>query len=741
MRIIKASILTLLGLIALLVLAVVVITATIDPNDYKTDIESAVGQHTTLTLTIDGDLGWSFIPLGIDVNNVTLKHSDGNTFTQLNQLSAQVGFLSLLKLSPQVHKVILDGLEVTLEKNEQGEANWDNITHKNEALPSSNSSESPDPSVSDTDTQQSSENKTKSQLNLEVEEVAITNTTIHYTDKQTNQSVSLKDFNLLANNITLGNEFPLDIQFSISNSRPQLDVDAKINAAIKIDKNMNVFEVNKLQSNYQLAGEVFNNKSVSASMNADTLLADLTKDTVSLNQFAVAFSNLALQADIEIQNLSEQPQLKGSLTVPDFSLQSLLASLGLPKIDTADPKVLQKLGFSTQLQGSAEDLQLNGINLKLDDTDYTGSLNYKSAGQFIATNITGTELNVDRYLPAPVDPVTQAIDTATGDKTKESTGSTESKSAQATSQPEAQLLPLETIRSLNFDISVIQQKLIAKNLKLNDLTLLANAKNGVITLTKLSGNLYEGNFDVNAIIDAKSDNPKWSINKTISNIQVMPLLKDFQNLDVISGGVNLKADIKTTGNTVSAIRNAAKGNAKFSFEQGALHGFNLTKLACEGFALINQDKVTKSDWGNTTDFQAMNGQLTIDGNTFTNNKLTAAMSGLALVGKGVIDAKSLSINYGVDLKAIGDLGDNACRVNEKIKGLAIPVLCKGSLEGDPAKLCKLDSSRLKDLVAAAGKKELKRKAEKEVDKQLKKYLNDDKPGAAKDVKKLIKGLF
>ena len=40
-----------------------------------------------------------------------------------------------------------------------------------------------------------------------------------------------------------------------------------------------------------------------------------------------------------------------------------------------------------------------------------------------------------------------------------------------------------------------------------------------------------------------------------------------------------------------------------------------------------------------------------------------------------------------------------------------------------------------------GKKELKRKAEKEVDKQLKKYLNDDKPGAAKDVKKLIKGLF
>ena len=327
--------------------------------------------------------------------------------------------------------------------------------------------------------------------------------------------------------------------------------------------------------------------------------------------------------------------------------------------------------------------------------------------------------------------------------TNKSTEATNKSSTQAvtSAQPESQLLPLETIRSLNLDISFIQQKLIAKNLKLNDLTLLMKAGDGVITVSEASGNLYEGRFDVNAKIDASSDNPKWTINKSVSNIQIMPLLKDLQDLEIISGGINLNADIKTAGNTVSALRKAAKGNASFDFDKGAFHGFNLAKLTCEGVALVNRDKVTKSDWSNKSEFQSMDGNLTINGNQFTNNSLTAAMSGLALIGKGVIDAETLSINYGVDLKAIGDLGDNACRVNEKVKELAIPIICAGSLNEDPAKLCKLDYNRMQDLITAAGKKELERKADKEVNKLLDKHLGDDDSETKKSVKKLFKGLF
>ena len=747
MRILKITLLTLLGLIALLLIAIVTITATIDPNDYKTDIESVVAQNSTLKLTIGGELGWSFIPLGVDINDVTLEHLDGKPFTQLNKLTAQVGLLSLLKLNPQVHKVILDGLVVTLEKNEQGEASWENITAK-KAVEDQKDTPAKDTSSADTQDLSSPPEATKEQSNssdfqLEIEEVSITNTTIRYVDKQSDQSASLEDFNLRANNISLGDEFPLNIQFKVSNSAPKLDIDAKIDAAITIDRNMKHFAIKQLKSSYELSGAPFEGNKVSASFNGNSIIADLKEDMVSLDNIALQFANLTLNTNLDIHNLTKQPQLNGNLDIPEFSLQTLLSSVGQPSIQTNDKDVLNKIAFSSTLDGTAEDLKVNDLTIQLDDTSYTGSLNYRAAGQFVAADIKGTELNIDRYLPPATEPVTQAtqaIDSMTSKSTEAANRSNSTQSPNS-AEPEPQLLPLETIRSLNLDVSFIQQKLIAKNLKLNDLTLLMKAGNGVVTVSEASGKLYEGRFNMNAKIDASSDNPKWTIKKVVSNIQIMPLLKDLQDLEIISGGINLNADIKTTGNTVSALRNSARGNASFDFDKGAFHGFNLTKLTCEGVALINRDKVTKSDWSNNSEFQSMKGNLTINGNQFTNNNLTAAMSGLALLGKGVIDAETLNINYGIDLKAIGELGDNACRVNEKVKDLAIPILCAGSLNDDPAQLCKLDYNRMQDLVAAAGKKELERKADKEVNKLLDKHLGDENSETKKSVKKLFKGLF
>ena len=736
MRALKITLLSLAGLLALMLITIVIVTATIDPNDYKADIEKAAAENTTLTLSINGDLGWSFLPLGIDVNGVELIQENGQTFTKLNKFTAQVGLLSLLQFNPQVHKIILDGLELTLEKDENGAANWENITKTKsvEASAEKNQENSTSPSNQPQETSEQAQT-TEKKLKLEIEEVAITNTTIHYIDKQSKQSVSLKNFNLLANSIALSKAFPLDINFAVSNSTPQLDIEAHIKAAITIDENLKRFSITELASNYKLAGEPLQGNTVNAVFNGHSIIADLEKDILSLENIALTFANITLNTDTKITNLTNQPQLDGALSISEFSPQKLLSTLGQAKIETTDPDVLQKVAFSTNFKGSTEDIALTELIIKLDDTAYTGAVNYRSAGQFLKAVIEGSAINIDRYLPPPADPITQLSQAASSNN---SAPVTEVEKKQA---PEAPLLPLELIRSLNLDINFKQQQLIAKNLTLNELILQLSAANGVVSLTEASGKLYEGSFNVVAEIDAKTDNPKWKITKKVKNIQIMPLLKDLQDLEVISGGINLNADIKTTGNTVSALRSAAKGKADFNFDEGALHGFNLTKLTCEGFALINRDKVSKTDWPEKTDFQSMQGKLTINGNQFNNNSLNAAISGIALNGKGLIDAEALSVDYGIDLKVVGDLGDKACRVNDKVKDLAIPVICKGSLTEDPANLCKLDYSRVESLAMEAGKKELESKANKEVDKQLDKYLGDDDSKTKKDVKKLFKKFF
>ncbi len=736
MRALKITSLSLAALLALTLLTIIIITATIDPNDYRTDIEAATAKNTTLTLKINGDLSWSFLPLGIDVNSVELIQQDGLTFTKLNKFTAQVGLLSLLKFNPQVHRIILDGLEVTLKKDENGVANWENITktksvdastevhQEKNASPSNQAKETPNQAP-----------PTSKPLKLEIEEIAITNTTIHYNDKQNNQSVSLINFNLLANSIALSKTFPLDINFSVSSSEPQLDIEAQIKAAISIDEDLKRFSVTKLASSYKLAGEPLQGNTVNAAFNGHSIIADLDEDTLSLENIALTFANITLNTDTTITNLSKNLQLNGALSISEFSPQKLLSTLGQENIETTDPEVLQKVAFNTNFKGSPEDITLSSLVIKLDDTAYTGTVNYRTAGQFLKAAIEGSALNIDRYLPPPADPVTQLSQTAS------SNNGAPAAEIEKGQKPETPLLPLKLIRSLNLDINFTQQQLIAKNLTLNDLIFQLHAAKGVVSLKEVSGKLYEGSFNVVAEIDAKTDIPKWKIIKKVSNIQIMPLLKDLQDLDVISGGINLNADIQTTGNTVSALRSAATGKAGFNFDEGALHGFNLTKLTCEGFALINNDKISKTDWPEKTDFQSMQGKLTINGNQFNNNSLNAAISGIALNGKGLIDAEALNVDYGVDLKVIGDLGDQACRVNDKVKDLAIPVICKGSLTEDPANLCKLDYSRLESLALEVGKKELERKANKEVDKQLDKYLGDDNSDTKKDVKKIFKKFF
>ena len=58
------------GLIVLAIAAVAVAVAVIDPNTYKPQIEDAVESSTNLDLILAGDIGWSFIPLGLELNDV-----------------------------------------------------------------------------------------------------------------------------------------------------------------------------------------------------------------------------------------------------------------------------------------------------------------------------------------------------------------------------------------------------------------------------------------------------------------------------------------------------------------------------------------------------------------------------------------------------------------------------------------------------------------------------------------------
>ena len=106
MKAVRYVALAIVGLLILAVAAVAIAVAVIDPNTYKPQIEKVVESKTNLDLILAGDIGWSFIPLGLELNDVEATLED-ERLVKLDQLVAQVSFWSLITMSPRVDTFLL----------------------------------------------------------------------------------------------------------------------------------------------------------------------------------------------------------------------------------------------------------------------------------------------------------------------------------------------------------------------------------------------------------------------------------------------------------------------------------------------------------------------------------------------------------------------------------------------------------------------------------------------------------
>lgn len=737
MKAIRYALIAIVALVVLAIAAIAIAMAVINPNDYKPQIEKVVEDKTNLDLILDGDIGWSFIPLGLELNDVEAT-LDGERLIALKQLVAQVDFWSLIAMSPQVSTFVLDGLDARLTVNEQGEGNWTRIM--------------PEPSESDAQTDQQNVASESEQsataetdgdqggsepLNFNVENVQISNAQVHYSDLRTGQTVTLEDFTVNASNITLGSEFPLEVGFRVETTQPQFSVDGSIQARLAANEALNDFAVSGLDAEFKMNGEAFAGKSVTAKLGGSAK-ANLENETATLSDFTASLANLTLETNLDVKGFGDKPTVQGKIAIAEFSLKDLLENLGQPAVETTDEDVLQALAFSTSIGGDAGKPALSDLVIKLDDTTFKGSGSYNLDNGGIVFNLQGDKLNADRYLPPKVE----------GETATESANDAPAQTAGTA--PEGDLLPLETLRSLLLDIDFGLGELTVSNLTINEIKASTTASNGLLKVDEFSGKLYEGSFGAKATIDARSDTPKWSINSDVSNVQTLPMLADVAEVTMLSGGANLKINATTSGNRISVLRDKADGQISFNLAEGQFRNMNLTRMACQGIALVNQEQLTTDDWGDTTPFNDMRGTLEINGNTFNNTNLIASLAGMKLEGKGTVDMKQSLVDYELGLRIVGEIHrDNACRVTEYVEDVVIPVECRGDFSDGAASLCSFDGSRFRDALKDIAANAARKKANEEVDKAKEKVEEKAREkleeklgeGAGDKVKDALKGLF
>lgn len=719
MKAVRYIVLAIVGLIVLAVAAIAVAMFVIDPNAYKPQIERLVENKTNLDLNLSGDIDWSLFPLGLEVNEVEAS-LEGERFVALQQLVAELDLWSLISMSPQVQRFVLDGLDARLVVDENGNGNWTRIMPEGEPAATDAPAEEPaQPEATTADSEGSSE-----PLSFAVEEVQITNAKVQYEDLGTGQSVVLQDFRLLTSQMTLGSEFPLEVGFLVNTTQPAMGIQGDITMRITANEALNQFSLGGMDAKFGLSGEPFGDRTLQARITGNAG-ANLENETASLENFRATLANLELTTNLDVEGFGTNPKVTGDLKVSKFSVRELLSTLGMEEIETTDPDVLNSLAFSTELTGPPGVAELSELEIILDDTTFTGGARYNIETGALSFQLEGDALNADRYLPPP----------AEGDGNQTAAGG----SAPAANGAEGDLLPLETIRGLDLDIDLALGELIISNLTITDIETAIDASGGQLKLSNFSGKLYQGGFQSNIGIDARTDAPAWSVRANVSGVQTRALLMDLADMDMLAGAANININANTTGNKISVLRRNADGQATFNLAEGEFTRMNLTRMACTGIALANQEQLSTSDWGKTTPFNDMRGVLQINGNTLNNTELVAALAGMRLEGNGEVDMAASEIDYEAGLRIVGEIHrDEACRVTEYVENVVIPVECRGNFQDDPAGLCSFDGSRFRDTLKDMAANAARQKAEDEISDRLKEELGDETGDKVKDA---LRGLF
>ncbi len=719
MKAIKLIAIVLLVIVLLLAGAVVAVTTLIDPNDYKDEIRAAALDKAGIELQIDGDIGWSFYPwLALELNQVGVGYPNKPTLGQLSRAEVSVSIPALIGGELQMNRLLVDGLTLALIQDSQGGNNWSPATQ-------AAASHEQQPSASASDEGSASEGTA---LALDIEAIEVRNAALTFTDQASNSRIELSELNLTSGQISSGNAFPLQLGFALRQfAADQLQLSSRVDLESEVTLDL-------AANRYQLAGlsttlDLIEGASLPAALKlalAADLDARLNDQQVDIRQLQITADPLTLNGELSLSNFS-QPQLSGQLSSNTFNLKQLLTTLGQSAPETADKNALTALAFNATLGGPAGSVQLKPLSLQLDDTRFNGEASLALDSQHLGLKLKGNALDADRYLPPQAEPA------AKSSATPAKSGS--SASTQTQGWPKDEIIPLEPLRALNLSAELDLDNLKINGIQLGQPGLSVSASNGLIKLTRFNTRVFDGQISTTAQLDARKTPLRISVAPRITGLQIGNALQNLADTDVVTGKLDSRADISMNGQSIHAWVNSLNGSASVQMAEGLIKGIDAAQSMCQGINNLSALWINAEQVDKTTPFADLNTSFNMRNGVVSNQDLSAKLDAMSVAGRGTINLPQQTLDYRVGMTLEGNLFNESCSVNNRLEGVEVPVNCKGGFYDEPAKLCRLDTSFIGDLLKAEAKRKVEEKVGSQVEEKLKEKLGEEGAG------QVLKGLF
>ncbi|MCG9746631.1 AsmA family protein [Shewanella sp. Isolate8] len=456
-------------------------------------------------------------------------------------------------------------------------------------------------------------------------------------------------------------------------------------------------------SSLNIGGIAITNTQVNLYDEATGQVQALSLESLTLGEFALGqFADLGYKFTMTQPEIKVSSQGKGQIKVDtnlakiaikDFEIENTLEG-------DAIPNKRMNINLTTQLEldNNAKTMALVLSSLNIEQIKAQGklSVNYGAKVPDVVASMSFGDIDVTPFM-------------AKDDGTKGEDKTAKGEGAAPAKEPD-----LSGMKAVNLKLDLDAKSVIADKIKTENWQMKLTLKNGVLDVSQLSADLYQGKLLASAQLDGRKSVASYRFNKKISGIKVRPLLTDAAEVDMLAGTTNF--EVAGTGFSLIPDNIKRNLNAKGQFEvaDGALYGVNIPQMLRDAKAKLGGNLNAASSGEKKTDFTSLTGSFTMAKGIVTNPDLNMASPLIRLQGKGNVNLLSEAIDYVLKTSVVGSLEGQGGAEKDVLYGVDIPFAIGGTI-GEPK--FSLDTAALFD---AKLKKETEKATDELKDKLFKK---------------------
>ncbi len=650
------------GLVVLIILILLVAPLFIDENKFKPLLENKVSEATGRPFTVGDDVRFGLFPMAyVAFSDLKLGNPSGfgdTGFVSLKSFEIQMKLLPLLSRNVQIKRFILSEPHIFLIKSKSGATNW--------------SVQQP-PAGGGTDNRPKPEAHPDAGAvglpieSLEVDRFEVRNGSLTWIDQTSGAQKTISDLDLALNNVS----FEQPVQVSLS---------------ARVDGHP-----------------------VSFSGSVGPVGKGFSSQAIPLDLTLKALSQLNLTLKGTLAQPADNPGLKASLVLAEFSPRRLLSELGENQtVATADPNVLKRASLTARIIADTNRIELADAVLKIDDSRLDLALKMTDFSRpQVRADLKLDQMNIDRYLPP---------DTPTAEGPPDSGGAPGS----------GQKTDYEPLRRLDLEARLTAGRLYVAKTDIRDAEMQLSAKNGVIQLKPFKCRLYEGRLTGSADLNVNRSTPTVRAAIAVDQLQVGPLLRDQTDKDLLEGVAKANLNLSFSGDQAVTIKNTLNGEGLVTLRDGAVKGVDLAGMVRNVKAAFKGQPVDSQR--PRTDFTELTSPFTIKNGVYHTADTSLSSPFLRVTVAGRADLVRETLDLRVEPKVVGTLkgqGDT-----KKRSGILVPINVTGSFA---------EPKYEPDLKAVAAQQLEKQVFESDKAKEL--FEKEELKPYEDTAKKLLKGLL